>query len=61
MILKRMMIDNKFKEESKHEFRLRISNQVLCKLELLKSLEDEKNKVLLDKPKTSESTPEWTP
>lgn len=61
MILKRMMIDNKFKEESKHEFRLRISNQVLCKLELLKSLEDEKNKVLLDKPETSESTPEWTP
>ena len=51
----------KTKEESKHDFRLRISNQVLCKLELLKSLEDEKNKFLIDKQKTSESAPEGTP
>ena len=42
MILRKMVKIKKTKEESKHDFRLRISNQVLCKLELLKSLEDEK-------------------
>lgn len=45
MILKKMMENKKSKSESKKDFRLRITNQVVCKLELLKRLEDEKNNI----------------
>lgn len=46
MILSKMLKSERSENETKRAFRLRISNQVLCKMELLQSFEEEKNKCM---------------